>query len=105
MANVIGLGHVGIYVHNLERMVAFYRDTLGMRVTKQNWRAGIVFLSANPSHPLFRNRIRAIKTRNRWPQTPVQEYSARKIHFFGGRRKRLRKAEAKSMPMKILKER
>ena len=48
MARVTGLGHVGIYVRDLERMVAFYRDTLGMRVTKQNWRAGVVFLSADP---------------------------------------------------------
>ena len=48
MARVTGLGHVGIYVRDLERMVAFYRDLLGMRVTKQNWRAGVVFLSANP---------------------------------------------------------
>ena len=61
MAEVIGLGHVGIYVHDLERMVAFYRDTLGMRVTKQNWRAGIVFLSADPEGAdheiaLFRGR-------------------------------------------------
>ena len=61
MAEVIGLGHVGIYVRDLERMVAFYRDTLGMRVTKQNWRAGIVFLSADPEEAdheiaLFRGR-------------------------------------------------
>jgi len=49
MARVTGLGHVGIYVRDLERMVAFYRDTLGMRVTKQNWRAGVVFLSADPA--------------------------------------------------------
>src|SRR5260370_16948835 len=48
MARVTGLGHVGIYVRDLERMVAFYRDVVGMRVTKQNWRAGIVFLSADP---------------------------------------------------------
>jgi len=48
MAQVIGLGHVGIYVRDLDRMVAFYRDLMGMRVTKQNWRAGIVFLSSNP---------------------------------------------------------
>ena len=47
MAAVMGLGHVGLYVRDLERMVAFYRDTLGMRITKQNWRAGIVFLSAD----------------------------------------------------------
>jgi catechol-2,3-dioxygenase len=48
MARVMGLGHVGIYVRDLERMVAFYRDLLGMRITKQNWRAGVVFLSADP---------------------------------------------------------
>ena len=36
MARVIGLGHVGIYVRDLERMAAFYRDVLGMTVTKQN---------------------------------------------------------------------
>lgn len=48
MARVIGLGHVGIYVRNLERMVAFYRDFMGMLITKQNWHLGIVFLSANP---------------------------------------------------------
>jgi catechol 2,3-dioxygenase-like lactoylglutathione lyase family enzyme len=49
MARVTGLGHVGIYVRDLERMVAFYRDVLGMQVTKQNWRAGAVFLSAAPA--------------------------------------------------------
>jgi len=48
MARVMGLGHVGIYVRDLERMVAFYRDLLGMQVTKQNRRAGVVFLSADP---------------------------------------------------------
>ena len=48
MARVLGLGHVGIYVRDLERMVAFYRDVLGMQITKQNWRAGVVFLSADP---------------------------------------------------------
>ena len=48
MARVTGLGHVGIYVRDLNQMVAFYRDVMGMQVTKQNWRAGVVFLSANP---------------------------------------------------------
>jgi catechol 2,3-dioxygenase-like lactoylglutathione lyase family enzyme len=48
MARVMGLGHVGIYVTDLERMVAFYRDVMGMQVTKQNWRLGAVFLSADP---------------------------------------------------------
>jgi catechol 2,3-dioxygenase-like lactoylglutathione lyase family enzyme len=48
MPRVTGLGHVGIYVRDLEAMVAFYRDVMGMQVTKQNWRLGIVFLSADP---------------------------------------------------------
>src|SRR5712671_7819814 len=48
MPRVTGLGHVGIYVGDLDRMVAFYRDVLGMQVTKQNWRLGAVFLSADP---------------------------------------------------------
>ena|SRR2546425_2176705 len=48
MARVRGLGHVGIYVRDLGRMVTFYRDFMGMLVTKQNWRFGIVFLSADP---------------------------------------------------------
>ena len=48
MARVTGLGHVGIYVRDLDRMVGFYRDVMGMQVTKQNWRAGAVFLSADP---------------------------------------------------------
>jgi catechol 2,3-dioxygenase-like lactoylglutathione lyase family enzyme len=48
MARVKGLGHVGIYVRDLERMTAFYRDFMGMTVTKQNWRFGIVFFSSDP---------------------------------------------------------
>src|SRR5438034_5131154 len=48
MPRVTGLGHVGIYVRDLERMVAFYRDVMGMRIAKRNWRVGIVFLSADP---------------------------------------------------------
>ena len=48
MARVLGLGHVGIYVRDLEQMVAFYRDVMGMQITKQNWRLGMVFLSADP---------------------------------------------------------
>src|SRR5919204_3818640 len=48
MPAVVGLGHVGIFVRDLPRMVAFYRDFLGMKVTKQNWDAGAVFLSSDP---------------------------------------------------------
>src|SRR5215211_6407822 len=49
MARVVGLGHVGIYVRDLERMAAFYRDFMGMQVTKQNWTRGLVFFSSDPA--------------------------------------------------------
>lgn len=48
MPRVLGLGHVGLYCRDLEKMVAFYRDFLGMTVTKQDWERGMVFLSAEP---------------------------------------------------------
>jgi len=48
MPRVLGLGHIGIYCRDLERMVDFYRDFLGMTVTKQDWERGMVFLSAEP---------------------------------------------------------
>jgi catechol-2,3-dioxygenase len=47
MSRVVGLGHIGIYVRDLDRMTAFYRDFLGMQVTKQ--RPGhAVFFSSDP---------------------------------------------------------
>jgi catechol 2,3-dioxygenase-like lactoylglutathione lyase family enzyme len=48
MARILGLGHVGIYVRDLERMVAFYRDVMGMTITKQSWDMGMVFFSGDP---------------------------------------------------------
>src|SRR5438128_12526223 len=48
MARVVNLGHVGIYTWDLEKMVAFYRDFMGMQVTKQDWRMGMVLLSNDP---------------------------------------------------------
>src|SRR5437773_9205871 len=48
MARVVGLGHIGLYVRDLDRMVGFYRDFLGMQVTKRNPKGGTVFLSSDP---------------------------------------------------------
>src|SRR5690349_21153735 len=47
MAKVTGLGHVGLYVHDLPRMVDFYSNVLGMTVTDRGGDR-IVFLSAQP---------------------------------------------------------
>jgi catechol-2,3-dioxygenase len=76
MARVTGLGHVGIYVRDLERMVAFYRDVLGMRITKQNWRFGAVFLSADPA--AVDHEIALIRGRSERTDSPViQQISMR----------------------------
>jgi catechol-2,3-dioxygenase len=48
MPRVVGLGHIGIYVRDLERMTAFYRDFLGMTVTKQGADGQAAFLSSDP---------------------------------------------------------
>ncbi len=47
MPRVVGLGHLGLFVRDLERMTAFYRDVLGMQVTKQS-PGRAVFLSSDP---------------------------------------------------------
>lgn len=42
------LGHVGLYVTDLERQQAFYRDVLGLTVTDADLDAGLVFMSSRP---------------------------------------------------------
>jgi catechol-2,3-dioxygenase len=46
-ARVVGLGHIGVYVQDLELMAGFYRDFLGMTVTKTADNG--VFLSSDPA--------------------------------------------------------
>jgi catechol-2,3-dioxygenase len=45
MPKVTSLGHVGVYVHDMERSVAFYRDILGLQVSDRSPR-GSVFMTA-----------------------------------------------------------
>jgi len=45
-ARVTGLGHVGLFVQDLDKMTRFYRDFLGMTVTKVGENG--TFLSADP---------------------------------------------------------
>ncbi|TAK68253.1 MAG: hypothetical protein EPO13_11930 [Actinomycetota bacterium] len=46
-AKVTGLGHIGIFVQDLDAMTEFYRDFIGMTVTKKS--ASGSFLSADPA--------------------------------------------------------
>lgn len=48
MAGVIGLGHVGLYVSDMDKMVDFYTNVLGMQVTDHDDNGRITFLSAQP---------------------------------------------------------
>jgi catechol-2,3-dioxygenase len=45
MPKVTSLGHLGFYVRDMERSVAFYRDILGMQVSDRSPR-GAVFMTA-----------------------------------------------------------
>lgn len=46
MPSVTSLGHVGIYVRDLQRSRAFYRDVLGLKINDEDLDRGIVFMSA-----------------------------------------------------------
>ena len=47
---VTELGHVSLFVRDLERSVGFYRDLLGLRETGRGKEGRIVFLSAGAHH-------------------------------------------------------
>ncbi|HUZ78868.1 MAG TPA: VOC family protein [Chloroflexota bacterium] len=46
-ARVKGLSHFGMYVRDIEKMTAFYRDFLGMTIAKRSADGSMVFLCAD----------------------------------------------------------
>ena len=48
MPKVTRLGHTGVYVHDLEKMRAFYTRVLGLTVTDEDTERGLVFFSSRP---------------------------------------------------------
>ena len=65
MPKVTGLGHVGLYVRDVPKMVDFYSNFLGMQVTDRAGDDRIVFLSARPQeehHELALARSADLKT-------------------------------------------
>jgi catechol-2,3-dioxygenase len=46
MPRVTSLGHVGLYVGDIERSKAFYRDILGLKVSDESPNRGAVFMTA-----------------------------------------------------------
>ncbi|WP_067670914.1 VOC family protein [Nocardia miyunensis] len=48
MAKISGLGHVGLYVHDMPAMLEFYTEVLGLTVTDCDHDAGVSYLSPRP---------------------------------------------------------
>src|SRR5262247_83183 len=48
MPHITGLGHVGLYCHDLPKMRDFYARVLGLTISDENPERGICFLSAAP---------------------------------------------------------
>jgi catechol-2,3-dioxygenase len=48
MAQIAELGHVGLFVNDLERSRKFYTGMLGLHVTDEDPKMGMVFLSSRP---------------------------------------------------------
>jgi catechol 2,3-dioxygenase-like lactoylglutathione lyase family enzyme len=48
MGKVTGLGHFGIFVKDMPKMIDFYTNVLGMTLTDRGMEDRIVFLSAQP---------------------------------------------------------
>jgi catechol-2,3-dioxygenase len=46
MAKVTSLGHVGLYVRDIERSKAFYRDILGLHVSDESPKTGSAFMTS-----------------------------------------------------------
>jgi catechol-2,3-dioxygenase len=46
--SIARLGHVGIHAFDVAREKAFYQDVLGLQVTDEDPRMGMVFMSARP---------------------------------------------------------
>lgn len=56
MPAVTGLGHVGLYVSDLERSVDFYTRVIGLKASDVDWQRRFAFLSAHPEeehHEVF----------------------------------------------------
>jgi catechol 2,3-dioxygenase-like lactoylglutathione lyase family enzyme len=46
MPKVTSLGHVGLYVRDIDRSKAFYRDILGLKISDENPKTGSTFMTA-----------------------------------------------------------
>src|SRR6266446_10624637 len=63
MPEITGLGHVGLYCHDLPTMRDFYARVLGLTISDEDVQRGICFLSANPDAE--HHELALVQTKNR----------------------------------------
>ena len=63
MPAITGLGHVGLYCHDLPKMREFYCGVLGLTISDENLERGICFLSADPEAE--HHELALVQTKNR----------------------------------------
>ena len=63
MPAITGLGHVGLYCHDLSTMRDFYTRVLGLAISDENLERGICFLSASPETE--HHELALVQTKNR----------------------------------------
>jgi catechol 2,3-dioxygenase len=74
MPEITGLGHVGLYCHDLFKMREFYSGTLGLTIADEDLQRGICFLSASPETE--HHELALVQTKNRSQKTQfVQQVS------------------------------
>ena len=74
MPEITGLGHVGLYCHDLFKMREFYSEVLGLTIADEDLQRGICFLSANPDAE--HHELALVQTKNRAQKTQfVQQVS------------------------------
>ncbi len=71
MPAITGLGHVGVFCQDLEKMRDFYSRFMGLTIADEDMERGICFLSADPEsehHELALARLRGDAQPTQWLQ-------------------------------------
>ena len=73
MSEISGLGHVGIYCQDWERMREFYSGFLGLTIADEDRERGICFLSATPETE--HHEVVLVRAREKAQKTNAQQVS------------------------------
>ncbi len=82
MSKVRGLAEVVIWVHDMEKALSFYRDTLGLTVMATPDMRGAIFLQAGPEVVNCPQQLVLVPLPQGSPAFP-SERSQRTMHHFG----------------------